>query len=126
MIEVAWDADGKAALAQNLPIIELLARVDGVTLGTAPKGALTIAVAGGTFAIPLAGVIDVAAEKARLSKALEKSDKDIAGLNARLNNPKFVANATPEVVEETREAAALKQAEIDKLKTALSRLADMG
>ncbi len=81
---------------------------------------------GGTFAIPLAGVIDVGAEKARLSKALEKLGKEIAGLAGRVNNPKFAVSAPPEVVEEARENLALRQAEAAKITAALARLADIG
>ncbi len=67
-----------------------------------PKGAITIAVEGGTFCLPLADIIDVAEEKARLEKTLDKLDKEIGGLRGRLKNPKFVESAPDEVVEETR------------------------
>jgi valyl-tRNA synthetase len=90
-----------------------------------PKGAITVAAEGATFAIPLEGLIDVAEEKTRLSKALEKLDKDMGGLRGRLNNPKFVESAKPEVVEDTREKLALGEDEIAKIKAALQRLAEM-
>ncbi len=59
-----------------------------------------------TVALPLEGVIDFAAEKARLSKELEKLAKDMAAIDGRLNNPGFVAKAPPEVLEESRERKA--------------------
>ena len=71
-------------------------------------------------------MIDIGAEKARLSKALEKLDKDIATLSGRLNNPRFIASAKDEVVEETRDNLALNAAEAVKLRAALARLADIG
>ena len=71
-------------------------------------------------------MIDIGAEKARLSKALEKLDKDIAALSGRLNNPRFIASAKDEVVEETRDNLALNAAEAVKLRAALARLADIG
>ncbi len=53
-----------------------LARIESLTdAAAAPKGALSIAAEGATFAIPLEGIIDIAAEKARLVKALEKLRK---------------------------------------------------
>ncbi|MFZ1727988.1 MAG: class I tRNA ligase family protein, partial [Albidovulum sp.] len=125
IIQTALDDKGRTALANNLAIIQRLARIDGLTEGKAPKGAITIAVEGGSFAIPLAGVIDVEAEKSRLSKALEKLDKDMNGLRARLKNPKFVASAPDEIVAETREKLTLGDEESAKLNAALKRLADI-
>ncbi|MGB5837383.1 MAG: class I tRNA ligase family protein, partial [Albidovulum sp.] len=126
MIQTDLDDKGRTAWANNAALIQKLARLDGLTEGTAPKGAITIAVEGGSFAIPLAGVIDVAEEKARLSKTMEKLEKDLNGLRGRLNNPKFVESAPDEIVEETRDKLALGEEEAAKLNAALKRLADIG
>ncbi len=126
LVMTAMDARGRAAFTRNEPMITRLARLDGMTEGAAPKGAITVAVEGGSFAIPLAGVIDIAEEKSRLSKTLEKLEKDMSGLSARLNNPKFVASAPEDIVEETREKLALATDEAAKLKAALQRLSDLG
>ncbi len=120
----ATDA-ARAAWARNETLIKRLARIDGLTEAPAPKGAITIAAEGATFALPLEGVIDVAEEKARLSKALEKLRKDLDGLGGRLANPRFVESAPEEVVEETREKLELGQEEAAKLKAALARLSDL-
>ena len=64
------------------------------------KGAITIAAEGASYAIPLEGIIDIAAEKSRLAKALEKLGKEIAGLQSRLDNPKFIESAKEGVVDE--------------------------
>ena len=126
MVLVEADAAARAAWAANAPLIERLARIDGLTEGAAPKGAITIAAEGAVFALPLDGVIDVAEEKARLAKALEKLEKDLGGLRGRLSNPKFIENAAEEVVEEAREKLALGEEEAGKIRTALVRLADLG
>ncbi|SPH24694.1 Valine--tRNA ligase [Defluviimonas aquaemixtae] len=126
IIQTALDVRGRAAYANNAPMIERLARLDGMTEGQAPKGAITIAVEGGGFAIPLEGVIDISEEKARLSKTLDKLEKDLGSLRGRLSNPKFVESAPEEVVEETREKLDLGEDEAAKLKAALSRLAEIG
>ncbi|MBS0573717.1 MAG: valine--tRNA ligase, partial [Proteobacteria bacterium] len=91
MVLTALAGDGRAALGRNRAIIDRLARIDGLTEGAPPKGSLTISVEGGSFALPLAGVIDIGAEKARLSKTLDKLEKDAASLRGRLANPKFTA-----------------------------------
>ncbi|MFN3645439.1 MAG: valine--tRNA ligase [Gemmobacter sp.] len=122
----ALDARGRAAWARNAGLITRLARLGEMTEGTAPRGSVTIPVEGGAFALPLAGVIDVAAEQARLTKALAKLDKDIAGLQARLGNPKFVASAAEDVVMETRDTLERAEDEAGKLRAALARLAELG
>ena len=82
-----------------------------------------IRITSGTFALPLADVIDVAEEQARLEKTLGKLAKDLGGLRGRLNNPKFVASAPDDVISETREMLAQKEDEDAKLRAALARLA---
>ena len=72
--------------------------------------------------IPLEGVIDIAAEKARLTKALEAVSKEAASLNARLSNPAFTEKAKPEAVEKARGDHAEKSAEVERLTAALARL----
>jgi valyl-tRNA synthetase len=122
------DSDPAATTAweRNSQLIQRLARVETLTdAHQAPKGSATIAVPGATFALPLADIIDVAAEKARLQKTLEKLAKDTGGLKGRLSNPRFVESAPDEVIEETREMLAEKEAETTRLATALARLAEV-
>ncbi|WP_417255007.1 valine--tRNA ligase [Celeribacter sp.] len=126
MVQVELDEAGKTAWANNEAMIMKLARLDSLSEGPMPKGAITISVAGGTFALPLEGVIDIAEEKARLEKALGKLAKELGGLRGRLNNPKFVASAPEEVVAEAQENLAAREEEEGKLKAALARLAEIG
>ncbi len=126
MVQVEADAAATAAYARNEPMIQRLARIDSLTVAPAPKGSIAVAVAGAHYAIPLAGVIDAGAEKARLEKALAKIDKDMAGLRARLGNPRFIANADPEVIEEARENLARGEDESAKIAAAVARLAELG
>ena len=127
MLALDQDAPAQAAYARNVALIERLARIDGLhPAETAPKGALSIAVEGATYALPLEGVIDLGAEMARLRKAMEKLQKDIGGLKGRLDNPRFVASASEEVVEETRGQLAEKSDEAERLAEVLARLEAMG
>ncbi len=120
------DQAGRDAWARNEALIAKLARIDSLTEVPAfPKGTVTIAVEGGIFGLPLADIIDVSAEKARLEKTLEKLAKEIGGLKGRLNNPNFASSAPEEVVAETRDNLALRQEEEATLKTALAQLAEL-
>ncbi|KCV81578.1 valyl-tRNA ligase [Actibacterium atlanticum] len=126
MLQLELDEAGAAAWARNETLIKRLARIDSLeAVDTLPKGCVTLTVEGGTFGLPLADVIDVAEEKARLEKSLQKLAKELGGLQGRLKNAKFVASAPAEVVEETRELAALKLDEKSKLDAALARLAEL-
>jgi len=126
MIQLELDAAGQAAWARNETLIKRLARIESLhPADAAPKGAVTVAVEGGTFCLPLADVIDVAGEQARLEKTLGKLAKEMGGLKGRLNNPKFVASAPEEVVAESRELLAQKEEEQAKLNAAMQRLKDM-
>ena len=120
------DDAARAALARNEALIFRLARIDSVTEAAIPRGSISVAVQGALFALPLEGVIDVAAEKARLEKALAKIEKDLGGLRGRLANPKFVQNAAEEVIEETRENLARGEDEAARIAAAVKRLAEMG
>ena len=120
------DAAGEQAWARNEAMIKRLARIDSLTrTDTLPKGAITIPVEGGVFALPVADLIDVAAEKARLEKSVAKLEKEITGLRKRLDNPKFAESAPADVVEETRDNLRARTAEEAKLRDALNRLAEV-
>jgi valyl-tRNA synthetase len=120
------DDAGRTAWANNEALIMRMARIESLTeAANLPKGAVTITVDGGVFALPLADIIDISAEKARLEKTLGKLEKDMGGLKGRLNNPKFVASAPQEVVAESRELLGQKEEEATKLKAAMKRLDDM-
>ncbi|MFY0679337.1 MAG: valine--tRNA ligase [Thalassovita sp.] len=127
MLVSELDAAGKAAWAGNEVMIKRLARVDSLTaVESFPKGCITVAVEGGLFGLPLADIIDIDEEKARLEKSIGKLAKELGGLRGRLNNPKFVASAPAEVVEEARGNLAAREEEDGKLKEALARLAELG
>ncbi len=75
-----------------------------------------------TFVSAVDGVVDLAAEKARLSKALDASTKEAKSLEGRLNNLAFIEKAKPEAVDKARSDHALHQAEAERLAAALARL----
>jgi valyl-tRNA synthetase len=123
MVQLELDEAGKAALARNELLVKRLARVEEITeAAEAPKGAVTVAVEGGTFCLPLADIIDVAAEKARLDKAMLKLNKEIGGLKGKLGNAKFLERAPEAVVAENRENLARVEAEAEKIAEAIKRL----
>jgi valyl-tRNA synthetase len=126
LVCVELDAAGKQAWQRNEALIRRLARIDRMTEGAAPRGSITLPCDGGLFALPLAGVIDIAAEKARLQKALDALEKELAGLQARLSNPAFLAKAKEEVVDEARARVETAGEEAAKLRAARARLAEMG
>lgn len=123
MIVTELDDAGQAAWDRNEAMILKLARVVDLTHADAfPKGTITVAVPGGTFGLPLADIIDIDAEKERLEKSLGKLAKELGGLRGRLNNPKFVASAPDEVVEEARANLAEREEEEAQLRAAMDRL----
>jgi valyl-tRNA synthetase len=85
-------------------------------------GAVQLVVRGELVELPLAGVIDLAAERARLAKEMAKCDADIARVDAKLGNPNFAARAPEEVVEEEKEKREEAQARKGKIAEALERL----
>jgi valyl-tRNA synthetase len=127
LMQAELDDAGQAAFERNRAMIDRLARLSEVTAVDAlPKGAVTIAVEGGVFGLPIADLIDVAEERARLEKVLQKIGKEIGGLKGRLSNPKFVESAPEEVVDETRENLSQREEEEGKIRAALARLTEIG
>ncbi|MHA3913755.1 valine--tRNA ligase [Halovulum sp. GXIMD14793] len=126
LIQLSLDDRGQGALDRNKALVERLARVpEFQTADSAPKGAVTLPVEGGIFCLPLADHIDVAEEKARLEKGLQKLDKEIGGLKDKLANEKFIANAPEEVVAENRNRLEAAGEEAAKMRAAVERLAAM-
>jgi valyl-tRNA synthetase len=104
-------------------MIKRLARIADISFADAPpQGAVQLLVRGDIAALPLKGVIDLAAEKTRLEKELAKVDSDLARVDAKLGNPAFVARAQEEVVEAEREKREEALARRAKILEALERL----
>ncbi|KEC75370.1 UNVERIFIED_ORG: valyl-tRNA synthetase [Rhizobium esperanzae] len=107
--------------------IKRLARVEAISIAdNAPKGAAQIVVAEATVCLPLGNLIDLSAEKARLEKAIAKMEGEMARIDGKLSNEKFVANANPEVVEAERDRLEELKGQMASLKTALSRVSEAG
>jgi valyl-tRNA synthetase len=100
-----------------------LARVGSIeTAAAAPAGALILVVRGETVALPLAGVVDLGAEKARLDREIAKERLEIAKVEAKLGNGDFVARAPEEVIAEHQDRLETFQARLVKLTGARERL----
>ncbi|MGH6789050.1 MAG: class I tRNA ligase family protein, partial [Pseudolabrys sp.] len=116
-------AETNARAERWAEFIKRLARVSEISsVASAPQGAVQLLVRGEVAALPLKGVIDLAAERARLAKEMQKADADIARSDAKLNNPKFMERAAEEVVEEEKEKREEAVARKAKIAEALERL----
>ena len=100
-----------------------LARLSEISFADSPpKGAVQLLVRGEVAALPLAGLVDLAAEKARLEKELGKIADDIERIDKKLGNADFMARAPEEVVDEQREKREEAQGRAAKVREALERL----
>lgn len=119
--------DQVTVLQQNQPLLLTLARLDGNALQIAPDlpapdKAITLAVGGVTVYLPLAGLVDLAAERSRLQKEIDGLDGQLRKIDGLLNNPDFVNKAAANVVERER----TRQRELQEKHTQLTeRLASL-
>jgi len=114
----------QARLAAHGELIRRMARLERIeaAAGGIPKGSAQLVVDEATFALPLAEVIDLAAETRRLRKQADKLTDEIAKLEAKLADQAFVARAPEHVVEQQQERRAEAQATRTRLESALARL----
>ena len=123
LVLVGVSAETKARAPRWIDVIKPMARLSDISFAdTPPQGAVQLVVRGEVAALPLKGVIDLAAERGRLDKEIAKAEADIKRADAKLSNEKFVANAAEEVVEEEREKRDAAVERKSKLLEALERL----
>ena len=117
------DATALERLARHRDLVLRLARLESIDpTQDIPKGSIQGVLDGATLVLPLSGVIDIAAETQRLKKEIGKLEGEIGGLEKKLSNEKFIANAPEDVVEENRERRASAIEARDRLQEALGRL----
>jgi valyl-tRNA synthetase len=115
--------ESKARASRWLEHIMRLARVSEIFYLDKPaSGSVQLLVRGEVVGLPLKGIIDVDAEKARLQKEIAKADADIKRVNAKLDNPEFVRKAPEEIIEGEKEKREEAEQRRVKLLEALERL----
>ena len=120
LIMVHCRQDARARVERWSDVIKRLARSGDIGFDDlAPPGAIQLLVRDEVAALPLKGVIDLSAEKARLDKEISKAEADIKRVDAKLSNEKFVANAPEEIVEEEKEKRDAAVARKEKNEAAL-------
>ena len=122
---VAAETDARAQRWSD--VIKRMAKIGDISAAAAPPaGAVQLLVRGDTVALPLKGIVDLAAETARLEKEKAKAEAEINRIDTRLANPDFIARAPEEVVETDREKREEAVARRAKIMEALERLKQMG
>ena len=118
-------AETLARLDANRDLIHRMARIEtsAPLQGDVQKGSVQVVLDEATLVLPMAGIIDVAAERARLEKEIGKLTPEISKYEKKLSNPGFTDKAPPEVVEEQRERMEGLKSDCAKLEEAFKRLA---
>ncbi|MEJ0052160.1 MAG: valine--tRNA ligase [Methylovirgula sp.] len=123
LVLVGADPAARSRAETWTDVLKRLARLSDISFATeAPAQAAQMISRGTLAALPLAGIIDFAAEKIRLAKEIEKLHAEAKKIEAKLGNADFVARAPEEVVEENRERLVEAQSRAEKLAAALQRL----
>ena len=112
----------RARAAAHEETIERMARLERINfVDAASNGAAAIVFDDTTAALPLAGIIDMDAERARLNKEIDKAKSEISKIDSKLANPNFVSKAPEAVVEENRERKTDFEGQIERFEAALKR-----
>ncbi len=120
------NADVTADMERMVPFISPMVRASAISVGieVEPPAASGSAVVGNIeIYVPLEGIIDLDIERARLQKEIAKFEKLISGLNGKLGNEQFVANAPAEVVEKERLRLVEYSDNLQSLRDSLQRIA---
>jgi valyl-tRNA synthetase len=110
---------------QDAEVLKLLLNAESLEINSnyePPKGTPVVHSENGDLFLPLEGLVDVGAEKARLTKELEKIEAEIAKAEQKLNNPNFATKAPAHVLEEHRQRLAEWQAKRERVKASLDTL----
>jgi valyl-tRNA synthetase len=121
-------ADDKAYAERHRAYLERLAGIETLTVlapGAAAPESATALIGELTVLVPMAGLIDVAAEIERLTKLLAKAEQELAKTKVKLSNDNFVRNAPPDVVKTERERQADFERQVTSNKAQLERLRGM-
>jgi valyl-tRNA synthetase len=123
LVLVSPSAETRARLDLWSDTVRRLARLSEIGIAdAAPPQSVQLIVRGEVAALPLAGIVDLAAEQRRLQKELSRLDADIAKIEAKLGNAEFLKRAREEVVDEQRERKEEAETQKRKIGDALSRL----
>ncbi len=123
MLAIAADAAVSLRIDLHRDLIARLARLETIaTAPQSPKGSVQIVHERATFALSLAGIIDIEAERARLTKEIDKCASEIETIDKKMANKNFVERAPVEIVEENRERRAAFVERQEKLALALKQL----
>lgn len=119
--------DERAAILDKYDdVIKRMARlktVDVLQDADVPTGSIQTVVDEATLILPIADIIDLDKERARLKKEIDKINKDIKQINGKLSNEKFLQNAPQDVVEEQKRRKDDAEKLLNKLSSALEQLA---
>ena len=121
-------AKDKARMESNQQFLAKLANLESLTwLDNADEAPLSATALAGDLEIlvPMAGLIDVSAELARLDKEIEKLEKETVKLKGKLGNEKFVSNAPAEVVAKEREKLADFESSLSQFKSKRQQIAEL-
>jgi len=108
--------------------IRALGRVEALGFlppGERPRGTAVATAGGAEIFVPLAGLIDVAAERDRLSRGITRVDQELAGVRRKLENESFIARAPEEIVAKERAREDELATELALLRQGLERLAEV-
>ena len=127
LLQNASGQDQKRA-SDHANLIQRVGRVESVTVladGEEPPASATALLGDMRMLVPMKGVIDVDAERARLGKQKQKAEADLAKTQAKLGNDKFVNNAPADVVTQERQRAVDFEKTIAQLDEQLEKLAEL-
>jgi valyl-tRNA synthetase len=123
LVLVGADESLKGRGTRAAPTLARIARVSSVSFAeTAPGEAIQLLVRGTVVAVPLGGVVDIAAERGRLAKERDKTVVEIKRIDGKLANESFVARAPDEVVEGEKEKRSGYEDRLAKIEAALRQL----
>jgi valyl-tRNA synthetase len=123
---VTEDPEEQRILTAAQAYIRELAKVESLeiagSLATEPRQVAAAVVGTVQVLVPLAGLVDVEALRAKLQKDLAKLEKEAQGIRTRLENPNFLSRANPDVVQASREQLAELEAQRQLLQARLEKL----
>jgi len=123
-----WAPEVSALTAERLKthkrLIERLARLEAIHIEplAITSGTLQLVVGDDILYLPLGDIIDVEAEKKRLTSSLTENEKELIALQTKLNNPEFVQKAPEEIIEKNQARHTELQATQQKINKALQQL----